>query len=314
LEAFEKDSTVTEYYERLVEDDKGVMYYAQPVRLSADCLPCHGGPAGEKDPFGYAKEGMKLGDLAGAFVVNAPLKGLIETARSNLIALFLTSFLTLLVAAGVVFILVRKLITKPLASAVSLANEIAGNNLAMGDLAVESADEIGEATAALNTMKNNLRGLLHSIAGTAAQVAASSGELSATSQQITANSEETTAQAKMVSEAGHQVNANLETLASGAEEMNSTICEIAKNATEAAHVAGEAVGAAESANQTVAKLGDSSVEIGKVNRGDHVDCAADELARLERNHRSSASGGDGERVCRGSERGQGAGQADGEGN
>jgi methyl-accepting chemotaxis protein len=46
--------------------------------------------------------------------------------------------------------------------------------------------------------------------------------------------------------------------------MNSTIGEIAKNASEAARVAGEAVTAAESANQTVSRLGDSSVEIGKV--------------------------------------------------
>jgi methyl-accepting chemotaxis protein len=68
----------------------------------------------------------------------------------------------------------------------------------------------------------------------------------------------------VVSEAGGQVNTNLQTLASGAEEMNSTIGEIAKNATEAARVAGAAVAAAESANQTVSRLGDSSVEIGKV--------------------------------------------------
>ncbi len=46
--------------------------------------------------------------------------------------------------------------------------------------------------------------------------------------------------------------------------MNTTIGEIAKNATEAARVAGQAVESAESANQTVSKLGDSSVEIGKV--------------------------------------------------
>src|SRR5271166_3774606 len=46
--------------------------------------------------------------------------------------------------------------------------------------------------------------------------------------------------------------------------MNVTIGEIAKNATEAARVAGEAVDAADSANQTVSRLGDSSVEIGKV--------------------------------------------------
>ena len=239
LEAFQQDSSLKEYSDRTAENGKNVMRYAQAIRLTQDCLLCHGDPVGAKDPFGYSKEGMKVGDLRGAFTVKASTEGLIQTANSNLIALFLTSFLTLLAAAGVLFILVHKLITKPLSSVVDLANQIAGNNLAMEDLPVASADEIGDATAALNTMKNNLRGLLQAIAETAEQVASVSQELSSTSQQITANSEETTAQAHVVSEAGGQVNTNLQTLASGAEEMNSTIGEIAKNATEAAR-AGEA--------------------------------------------------------------------------
>ncbi len=264
LEAFRKDSSLLEYSDRAVENGQDVMRYAQPVRLTQDCLLCHGDPAGEKDPFGYAKEGMKAGDLRGAFTVKASTEGLVHTARSNSIALFLTSLLTLLAAAGVLFVLVRNLVTQPLSSAVALAREIADNNLAAADLPVQSADEIGETISALNAMKNNLRALVKAITETAVQVASASEELSSTSQQITANSEETTAQAKVVSEAGGQVNTNLQTLASGAEEMNSTIGEIAKNATEAARVAGEAVASAEAANQTVSKLGDSSVEIGKV--------------------------------------------------
>jgi methyl-accepting chemotaxis protein len=264
LEAFQKDSSLTEYSDRTVENGRDIMRYAQAIRLTEDCLMCHGDPAGAKDPFGYVKEGMKAGELRGAFTVRASMEGLVQTARSNSMALFFTTVLTLLAAAGVLFVLVGKLITQPLSSAVDMANQIADNDLTMEDLPAESEDEIGEATSALNTMKNNLRGLLRSIAETAEQVAASSEELSATSQQITANSEETTAQAKLVSEAGGQVNTNLQTVASGAEEMNATIGEIAKNATEAARVAGEAVAAAESANRTVSRLGDSSVEIGKV--------------------------------------------------
>ncbi len=264
LEAFQKDSSLGEYSERRAENGQDVMRYAQAVRLTQDCLLCHGDPVGAKDPFGYAKEGMKAGDLRGAFAVRASTEGLVQTARSNSMGLFLTSFLTLLAACGVVFFLVGKLITRPLASAVDLANEIAGNNLAMEDLRVDSADEIGETILALNTMKNNLRSLVEAITETAEQVASASEELSSTSQQITANSEETTAQARVVSEAGGEVNVNLQTVASGAEEMNATIGEIAKNATEAARVAGEAVESAESANQTVSRLGDSSGEIGKV--------------------------------------------------
>jgi len=264
LEAFQKDISLKEYSDRTVENGKDVMRYAQAIRLTQDCLFCHGDPVGAKDPFGYAKEGMKAGDLRGAFTVRASTEGLVQTAHANSIALFLTSFLTLLATAAVVFFLVRKLVTKPLSSAFNLANQIAGNNLAMADLSVDSEDEIGRTTAALNTMKNNLRKTVEAIAETSMHVAAASEELSNTSQQISANSEETSAQTKVVSSATQQVSQNLQTVATGAEEMGASIKDIAKNATEAAKIATSAVSAAESANATVSKLGESSAEIGQV--------------------------------------------------
>jgi methyl-accepting chemotaxis protein len=264
LENFQKDPSLTEYSERRVENGEDVMRYAQSVRLTADCLQCHGDPVGQKDPFGYAKEGMKTGDLRGAFAVRASTQGLVATAQANSIAIFLISFLTLLAAAGVLFALVRKLVVKPLSAAVNLATAIADNNLALDDLPVESVDEIGEATSALNTMKNNLRKTVRAIAETALHVAAASEELTATSHQISANSQETSTQATVVSNAAQQVSQNLQTVATGAEEMGASIKEIAKNATEAAKVATSAVKVAENANATVSKLGDSSSEIGQV--------------------------------------------------
>jgi methyl-accepting chemotaxis protein len=264
LEGFQKDPALTEFSERETENGEEVMRYAQPVRLTADCLVCHGDPVGQKDPFGYTKEGMKAGDLRGAFTVKASTQNLVETSKANSLAIFLISFFTLLTAAGVMFLLVRKLVVKPLSAAVNLATGIAGNNLALADLAVDSQDEIGEAATALNTMKNNLRKTVQAIAETSIHVAAASEELSSTSQQITANSEETSAQANVVSTSAQQVSQNLQTVATGAEEMGASIKEIAKNATEAAKVATSAVKVAETANSTVSKLGESSAEIGQV--------------------------------------------------
>jgi methyl-accepting chemotaxis protein len=142
--------------------------------------------------------------------------------------------------------------------------EIAANNLAVADMNIRSHDEIGKAGEALNKMKNNLHGVIETIAETAQQVAAASEEFSSTSQQITANSEEATAQANTVSAATEQVSRNLQTVATGAEEMSATIKDIAKNAGEAAKVASEAVKNAQSTNAIVTKLGDSSAEIGQV--------------------------------------------------
>jgi methyl-accepting chemotaxis protein len=145
-----------------------------------------------------------------------------------------------------------------------MIQEVAANNLGIADMEITSGDELGQAGVALNKMKNNLREIIESIAGTAQNVASASEELSATSQQISANSEETSAQAGVVSNATQQVSQNLQTVATGAEEMGASIKEIAKNATEAARVATSAVHVAENTNATVSKLGESSAEIGQV--------------------------------------------------
>ncbi|MGB7586387.1 MAG: methyl-accepting chemotaxis protein, partial [Terriglobales bacterium] len=57
--------------------------------------------------------------------------------------------------------------------------EIAGNNLAIGDVEITSTDEIGQAGLALNRMKNNLREVIQAIASTAEHVASASEQISA---------------------------------------------------------------------------------------------------------------------------------------
>ena len=264
LTKFESNNELKEYFQRRVVDGQEVMRYAQPVRISEDCLICHGDPAGAKDPLGYTKEGMKVGDLRGAFVVTAPLTQVQAAATGNSLALLLIGAATLLSAVVVVFFLVRRFVVTPVAAAAALANQIANSNLAVSDVEVGANDEIGEAGIALNRMKGNLDELIGSIAANSQHVASASEELNATSQRITANSEETSAQAKVVSDAAQQVSQNLQTVATGAEEMGVSIKGIAKNATEAAKIATSAVKVAEAATATVSKLGDSSTEIGQV--------------------------------------------------
>ena len=264
LGAFQQDPRLTEFSERAVENGKDTMRYAQPVRLSEDCLLCHGDPAGSIDPFGYAKEGMKAGDLRGAFVIKASTESLVKTSNSNSLAFFLTTLLILLASAAVVFALVRWLVVKPLSATVQLASQLADRDLTVADVEVRTEDEIGEAILNLNLMKNNLHDVVQAIAQTANDVSAASEHLNQTSQQISANSEETSAQADVVSKSAEQVSQNLQTVATGAEEMGASIKEIAKSATEAAKVATSAVKVAETTTTTVSKLGDSSTEIGQV--------------------------------------------------
>ena len=206
-----------------------------------------------------------LGEMAESFVLL--LKQDTEEINSQTQSMNITNAATTLAALGmgifVAWFLSRR-ISATTQSILARTQAIAAGDLTREEMEIQSNDELGDLTGAINEMQSSLSNLIQSIWETAEQVAAASEELSATSQQITGNSEETTARAKVVSEAGSQISANLQTLASGAEQMNCTIGEIARNATEAARVSEEAVATAESANQTVSNLGDSSLEIATV--------------------------------------------------
>lgn len=54
------------YSETMTLDGKTAFRYIKPVYYGEPCLSCHGDKKGEPDISGYPKEGVKLGDFAGA--------------------------------------------------------------------------------------------------------------------------------------------------------------------------------------------------------------------------------------------------------
>lgn len=139
---------------------------------------------------------------------------------------------------------------------------------ARGDLShevpVTGTDAIGQMGEGLQRFLADLRASISGIARTSKTLGSAAEGLSEISQEMSANAEETSAQASTVSAASDQVSKNVQTVAAGTEEMSASIREIARNAAEAARVASSAVNIAAATNATVAKLGESSSEVGKV--------------------------------------------------
>ncbi len=139
---------------------------------------------------------------------------------------------------------------------------------ARGDLtktvAIAGDDAIGRMGQGLDKLLGTIRTSISAIAMNATTLGAASEQLSAVSKQMSGGANETTQQANAVSAATEQVHRSVQTVATGTEEMSSSIREIAKNASEAARVATGAVKVAQTTNSTIAKLGDSSADIGKV--------------------------------------------------
>jgi methyl-accepting chemotaxis protein len=185
-----------------------------------------------------------------------------EAASTAITTLLVTALASVAIAAGLTFVVVRRIV-RTLQSVQTSAEAMAAGDLTVAT-GVTSRDEMGRMAAALDSAQGALRGVLASVVESADAVAASSEELSASSAQISASAQETSAQSGVVSSAAEEVSRNVQTVAAGAEQMGASIREIASNAAEASEVAARAVTAAETTTATVAKLGDSSAEIGNV--------------------------------------------------
>jgi len=130
----------------------------------------------------------------------------------------------LLVCASVIGFLIATGIARSLSATatnmLTQIREIAANNLAIGDLEINSEDELGHTGLALNAMKNNLRQLIQGIAGTAEHVASASEEISSSASQQSQGAETQRDQTAQV--------------ATAMQEMSSTVAQVSDNSSKAA--------------------------------------------------------------------------------
>ena len=126
------------------------------------------------------------------------------------------------------------------------------------EAAIKEANDKEKAQAA------KLKEGVSEVADISTTLASASEELTSVSTTMGAAAEETSSQATVVSAAAEEVSKNVQSVATGSEELSASFKEIAKNTTDAAKVASEAVSVAEETNITVGKLGESSAEIGSI--------------------------------------------------
>jgi methyl-accepting chemotaxis protein len=160
-------------------------------------------------------------------------------------------------------LILNKLITVPIMVAAEAVQAASQGDLT-GQLTASNNDEIGEMSRDLTTLLGSLRTSIGEITKRAIDLNQSADSLNDISSQMSASSEETVSQANIVSAASEEISSTVSHVVNGADQMLISIREIAKNANDSAVVVRDAVATAERTSLTVAKLGQSSKEIGKV--------------------------------------------------
>ncbi|GGM79297.1 hypothetical protein GCM10007977_096040 [Dactylosporangium sucinum] len=198
-------------------------------------------------------------ERADADAIVAAARDAYRTARTLILLVLGAGLLAALALAWYV----TRLVLRPLRTVSRVLDAVAEGNLTEV-AAVGSRDEIGRMAHALDRANDRTRQVVQAFTETAHTLASSAEELSATSRQIAGAADEASGQAGVVSTAAEQVSANVQTVAASSEQMTASIAEIARNAADAAKVANQAVDTAQAATTTVAKLGESSQEVGNV--------------------------------------------------
>jgi methyl-accepting chemotaxis protein len=133
------------------------------------------------------------------------------------------------VAAGFVMATgIGRAVSIAMARMLAQMQAIAANNLSIDDVEVDSNDEIGQASLALNSMKNNLRDVIQVIAETAERVASASEQISSAASEQSQSAEAQKEQTAQV--------------ATAMQEMSATVQQVSENsakATEASQLAAE---------------------------------------------------------------------------
>ena len=143
-----------ENLDELVVTDRFRIRYYRPIRITAECLACHGEPEGTVDPSGGTREGWKQGEVRGAYMVESSL---VPDGDRRLKALFPPVLALLGVIIIVTMTLIRTLgkSLKPLGGYIDVLARAAE-----GDLTVRaeggSSDEIGSLAEYLNGFLDDL--------------------------------------------------------------------------------------------------------------------------------------------------------------
>ena len=251
--------------------------YYKPVKLTADCLFCHGDPEGEMDPTGGRKEGWKAGEIHGAFEIISSLEEVNSQVFKTKVTAALWTIGVLAVIGLSAWLLMLKNVIRPLNAASEYIRSISRGDLTQ-KCQVDSEDEFGEISKSLQTMADSLRIILGRISEIsivldnssseldldASDSAKSSNEMSERSISVAAAAEEMSTNMTSVAAATEEASTNITLVADATRDMSATISEISRNTEKTQLIAAEAVTQAESASTKVDELGDAAQRIGKV--------------------------------------------------
>ncbi len=185
-----------------------------------------------------------------------------ESSTSALVTT-IGSGLAILALAGLLYAFLRG-VMRPLYNLIGKLTALADGSNEVERLDDTRADEFGDVGRAFNRFSDRLSGMIAGFSESVTTLLQSTGELEAVASSLLEGSRQTVQVAETSGNAVEEVTTNFHAVSAATEEMRIAIAEIARSATDAAAVAGKAVGVAQETSSTISALGEASQEVSEV--------------------------------------------------
>ncbi|MGB1125142.1 MAG: c-type heme family protein, partial [Phycisphaeraceae bacterium] len=172
-----------------VDTETNTLHYMRAIKLTQDCMLCHGDPATSptgdgKDVLGFSMENWKAGDMHGAYHVMMPL-GTVDARVQKTTFSVLMFVVPMVLGAVVLFIFaLRWMLGSPIAKLVAKFKQIVETLDLSQRVDVKNDDEIGQLGNWFNQLVGKMHDVIAEVAGASSEVAAASTEIAASAEQI----------------------------------------------------------------------------------------------------------------------------------
>jgi methyl-accepting chemotaxis protein len=260
----------------IVDKASNSLHHFRAIRLTQDCLQCHGEPGNEfdaekdgKDPVGFAMEGWKVGDVHGAYHVVMPLDQVDAQVAGFLGTSMLVIVPTTIAVLGLLWYLISRMFNRPMQALIARIEDIAHGE---GDLTqrvtVKSRDEVGRLATGFNTFVGKIHDVVAEVAANANNVAASSTEIAASSEQMAAGMQQQSEQIMRVSAAVEEMGASVVEVARKSGVATNRAVESGRIATDGGEIVQQTVAGMKAIADAVAEGAQSVQGLGR--RGEQI--------------------------------------------
>lgn len=256
LENMERTGEESHY---VIDEEIDSLRYMRAVRLSENCMLCHGTRADDPDgdgydPIGFKMEGWKVGETRGGMEIISDLGPMHREVNITLLLIGAIGAGIIIVVVLVVSFLIRSLAIKPVKSIGEAVRALAKGDLTANVAEAKTQDDIGETLISVKKTFEQLRMIVSQTVGSAKQVAQAADQIAEANNDFSSMISRQAASVEETSATMEEMASSINNTAKNANKVNDIMAQTKQSAQEGVPVMDNTIEAMDEINHSSEKV------------------------------------------------------------